>query len=311
MKTMQRKQSALLWILSALLLCLASGSVHAASKNSAAEAARSDIARTLGFVPHFFQVMADAAVSGAWGEMKGLQLNPNSSLPGKTKELIGLGVAAQVPCRYCVFAHTEFAKLNGASEAEIAEAVAVAGLARQFSAYTNGMQVDESAFRADLKRMADNAKKPSAAPASSVSVPANSVSVIDASSARKDIEQTLGFVPAFLAKLPEAALPGAWRELKELRLSSNTSLAPKVKALIALAVASQTPSRLCIAGETEFAKQAGANEREIAEAVGMAAITRNLSTMLNGQQNDEHVFEADINRLVAGAKAAQKKVANK
>jgi AhpD family alkylhydroperoxidase len=304
MKTMQRKQSALLWILSALLLCLGSGSVHADSKNSAAEATRSDIAKTLGFVPHFFQVMADAAVSGAWGEMKGLQLNPNSSLPGKTKELIGLGVAAQVPCRYCVFAHTEFAKLNGASEAEIAEAVAVAGLARQFSAYTNGMQVDESAFRADLKRMADNAKKPSA-------VPANSVSVIDATSARKDIEQTLGFVPAFLAKLPEAALPGAWRELKELRLSSNTSLAPKVKALIALAIASQTPSRLCIAGETEFAKLAGANEREIAEAVGMAAITRNLSTMLNGQQNDEHVFEADINRLVAGAKAAQKKVANK
>lgn len=301
---MQRKQSALLWILSALLLCLGGGSVHADSKNSAAEAARSDIAKTLGFVPHFFQVMADAAVSGAWGEMKGLQLNPNSSLPGKTKELIGLGVAAQVPCRYCVFAHTEFAKLNGASEAEIAEAVAVAGLARQVSAYTNGMQVDESAFRADLKRMADNAKKPSAAPASSVTV-------IDASSARKDIEQTLGFVPAFLAKLPEAALPGAWRELKELRLSSNTSLAPKVKALIALAVASQTPSRLCIAGETEFAKRAGANEREIAEAVGMAAITRNLSTMLNGQQNDESVFEADINRLVAGAKAAQKKVANK
>jgi AhpD family alkylhydroperoxidase len=304
MKIMQRKQSALLWILSALLLCLGSGSVHADSKNSAAEAARSDIAKTLGFVPHFFQVMADAAVSGAWGEMKGLQLNPNSSLPGKTKELIGLGVAAQVPCRYCVFAHTEFAKLNGASEAEIAEAVAVAGLARQVSAYTNGMQVDESAFRADLKRMADNAKKPSAAPASSVTV-------IDATSARKDIEQTLGFVPAFLAKLPEAALPGAWRELKELRLSSNTSLAPKVKALIALAVASQTPSRLCIAGETEFAKLAGANEREIAEAVGMAAITRNLSTMLNGQQNDESVFEADINRLVAGAKAAQKKLANK
>jgi AhpD family alkylhydroperoxidase len=304
MKTMQRKQSALLWILSALLLCLGSGSVHADSKNSAAEAARSDIAKTLGFVPHFFQVMADAAVSGAWGEMKGLQLNPNSSLPGKTKELIGLGVAAQVPCRYCVFAHTEFAKLNGASEAELAEAVAVAGLARQFSAYTNGMQVDESAFRADLKRMADNAKKPSVAPA-------NSVSVIDATSARKDIEQTLGFVPAFLAKLPEAALPGAWRELKELRLSSNTSLAPKVKALIALAVASQTPSRLCIAGETEFAKLAGATEREIAEAVGMAAITRNISTMLNGQQTDERVFEADINRLVAGAKAAQKKVANK
>jgi AhpD family alkylhydroperoxidase len=303
MATMQRNNATLSWILSGLLLSIGIGSARAdGPKNSAADAARSDIAKTLGFVPHFFQVMADAAVSGAWGEMKGLQLNPNSALPGKTKELIGLGVAAQVPCRYCVYAHTEFAKLNGASEAELAEAVAVAGLARQFSAYTNGMQVDESAFRADLQRIADNSKKPSPTPAASVTV-------VDASTARKDIEQSLGFVPAFLAKLPEAALPGAWRELKELRLSANTSLAPKQKALIALAVASQTPSRLCIVGETEFAKLAGANDREIAEAVGMAAITRNLSTMLNGQQNDERVFEADINRLVAGVKAAQKKLA--
>jgi AhpD family alkylhydroperoxidase len=300
---MQRNRLTLVSMLSALLLALGVGAAHAdGPKNSAAEAARSDIAKTLGFVPHFFQVMADAAVSGAWGEMKGLQMNPNTALPGKTKELIGLGVAAQVPCRYCVYGHTEFAKLNGASDAELAEAVAVAALARQFSAYTNGMQVDESAFRADLQRMADNSKKPSPAPTASVTV-------VDAATARKDIEQSLGFVPAFLAKLPEAALPGAWRELKELRLSANTSLTPKQKALIALAVASQTPSHLCIVGETEFAKQAGANEREIAEAVGMAAITRNLSTILNGQQNDERVFEADINRLVAGVKAAQKKVA--
>ena len=48
--------------------------------------------------------------------MKTLQLNPNTALPGRTKELIGLAVAAQIPCHYCIVAHTEFAKLNGASE---------------------------------------------------------------------------------------------------------------------------------------------------------------------------------------------------
>jgi AhpD family alkylhydroperoxidase len=298
---MDRNKKTLLCLLAALLLSTGIGRARAeATKPDPADATRADIAKTLGFVPRFFQVMANAAVGGAWGEMKGLQLNPNTALPGKMKELIGLAVAAQVPCQYCTYAHTEFAKLNGASEAEVAEAVAVGALARQMSAYTNGLQVDEATFRADLRRMLDNAKKPSNAPAPAVVV-------VDAATARKDIEQTLGFVPAFLAKIPDAALPGAWRELKELRLAPSTSLPGKYKALIALAVASQMPSRLCIAGETELAKAASASDREIAEAVGMAAITRNLSTMLNGQQTDDHAFRADIDRLVAGAKAAQKK----
>jgi AhpD family alkylhydroperoxidase len=297
---MDRNKNSLLCLLAALLLSLGIGKAHAdAAKPTPTDATRADIEKTLGFVPHFFQVMATAAVGGAWDEMKGLQLNPNTALPGKVKELIGLAVAAQVPCQYCTYAHTEFAKLNGASEAELAEAVAVGALARQVSAYTNGMQIDEASFRADLHRMLDGAKKPSSAQ------PA--VTVVDASSARKDIEQTLGFLPAFLGKIADAALPGAWRELKELRLAPNTALSSKSKALIALAVASQMPSKLCIAAETEFAKAASANEREMAEAVGMAAITRNLSTMLNGQQNDERTFRADIDRLVAGAKAAQKK----
>jgi AhpD family alkylhydroperoxidase len=300
---MQRNKQIMSWLIAALLLSLGFGSVHAESGKEAGESARKDIAKTLGFVPHFFQVMADAAVGGAWAEMKGLQLNPNTALPGKVKELVGLAVAAQIPCRYCVYAHTEFAKLNGANEAEVAEAVAVGALARQVSTYTNGLAIDDATFHADLRRMLDG--KPGNAPAGAA------IEVVDAASARKDIEQTFGFVPAFLGKIPDAALPGAWRELKELRLSQTTALSGKNKALIALAVASQIPSRLCIAGETEISKKNGASEREMAEAIGMAAITRNLSTMLNGQQTEDRVFNADIDRLVNGAKSASKKVASK
>ena len=82
--------------------------------------------------------------------MKGLQLNPNTALPGRTKELIGLAVAAQVPCRYCIVAHTEFAKLNGASAAEIGEAVAMAAITRHWSTFLNGIQTDEAKFRAEI-----------------------------------------------------------------------------------------------------------------------------------------------------------------
>lgn len=286
------------WTLAASLLALLSVGPRAQAQAEGAEATRADIAKTLGFVPRFFQAMSDAAVSGMWAEMKGLQLNPNSALSGKSKELIGLGVAAQVPCRYCTVAHIEFAKLNGASSAEVAESVAVAGLSRQFTTYAHGTRVDEATARADLQRIVEQLKK-----SQSTGAP---IQVVDAASARKDIEQTLGFVPAFLARIPESALPGAWRELKELRFG-KTQLTAKDKALIALAVASQVPSAPCIASETEFAKLAGATDKEIAEAVGMAAITRNMSTMLNGQLTDERAFQADVERIVSNVKAAQKK----
>ena len=270
----------------------------ALAENNAA-ASRADIKTTLGFVPGFFKVMSDVAVGGAWQEMKGLQLNPNTALSGKTKELIGLAVAAQVPCRYCVYAHTEFAKLNGATDAEVAEAVALAGVERHWSAFVYGTQVDATRFKADLDRIVAGAKAPKK--------PVAAITAVDAASARKDIEQTFGFVPEFLRRLPDSALTGAWNELEELKLNPNTSISPKHKALISLAVASQVPSESCVLAETAFAKLAGASEREIQEAVGMAAITRNMSTMLNGQQIDEKGFNSDIDRLVNGVKAAQAK----
>ena len=102
------------------------------------------------------------ALPGAWEEMKTLQLNPNTVLPGRTKELIGLGVAAQIPCRYCIVAHTEFAKLNGASEAEIGEAVAMAAITRHWSTFLNGIQTDETKFRAEIAKIVENVKKASA-----------------------------------------------------------------------------------------------------------------------------------------------------
>src|SRR5207244_2186489 len=82
----------------------------------------------------------ELALPGAWEEMKGLQLNPSTALPGRAKELIGLAVAAQIPCHYCIIAHTEFAKLNGANAEEIGDAVAMAALTRHWSPVLTGTQ---------------------------------------------------------------------------------------------------------------------------------------------------------------------------
>jgi AhpD family alkylhydroperoxidase len=69
---------------------------------------------------------------------------------------MGLAVASQVPCRFCIIAHTEFAKLNGATDAEITEAIAMAAFTRDMSTMLNGMQIDETQFRKDVDHLVKN-----------------------------------------------------------------------------------------------------------------------------------------------------------
>src|SRR5262245_2912121 len=57
-----------------------------------------EVEQTFGFVPQIFRLAPDAMLVGFWASFKGLQLNPGTKLDNKTKELIGLAVAAQIPC---------------------------------------------------------------------------------------------------------------------------------------------------------------------------------------------------------------------
>jgi AhpD family alkylhydroperoxidase len=75
-----------------------------------------------GLVPSFFKLVPDATLEMEWELFKAIQLK-DTAIPNKYKELIGVGISAAVRCRYCSLFHTEMAKLNGATEAEIEEAV--------------------------------------------------------------------------------------------------------------------------------------------------------------------------------------------
>jgi len=119
----------------------------AKAEDASATAAYKDIQATLGSVPDMFKALPDVAVAGAWAEIKGVQLNPNTALDGKTKELMGLAVAAQIPCQYCIYFHTEAAKLNGASDEEIKETIAMAAIVRHWSTMLNGSQIDFATFK--------------------------------------------------------------------------------------------------------------------------------------------------------------------
>ncbi len=147
-----RKTTGILFALAVTSLgALAAIAPVASAENDSAQATYQDIEKTLGMVPSFFKLFPTGGIAGAWAEFKTVQLNPGTKLDGKTKELIGLAIAAQIPCHYCVYFHTAAAKANGASDEEIREAVAMSAIVRHWSTVLNGMQVD----LADLKRETD------------------------------------------------------------------------------------------------------------------------------------------------------------
>jgi AhpD family alkylhydroperoxidase len=253
-------------------------------------ATAADIEKTLGAIPTLFTLLpADGAASG-WQAFKGLALT-ETAMSFKAKELTGLAVSAQIPCRYCVYFHTEAARLMGAKQQEIDEALAMAALTRQWSTVLNGMQIDEEEFSAQLRDVFAHVKK--GAPAGA------EIAVVDADTAYADMRRTLGLVPTFLAKYPRSAIPGAWKEFKQIQLSDKTALAVKDKELIGLAVSAQIPCRYCVHYHTEVARFAGASDAEIADAVAVAASIRHWSTLLNGAQVDEATFRKETDRALA------------
>lgn len=96
------------------------------------------------------EVFADQELAVAWQEYQTVYRNPDAALDGKTKQLIALAVAAQIPCQYCTLGHTMAAEKAGATESELKEAVAVAAQVRKLSTMINGMQYDMDKFRAEL-----------------------------------------------------------------------------------------------------------------------------------------------------------------
>ena len=96
--------------------------------------------------------LPDQTVKPHWDEYLAV-MNPTGALDGKTKQLIALGVAAQIPCAYCVYAHTKFAKAAGATDAQIKEAIATAALVRFNSTMLQGSGYDLQKFQQEVDRL--------------------------------------------------------------------------------------------------------------------------------------------------------------
>src|SRR5215211_5639248 len=107
-----------------------------------------EVQEAFGLVPEWLQAMPEAAIGGFWSLMRDFYL-AETKIPNKYKELIGIAVSGATRCKYCQLFHTESAKLNGATDDEIAEASMMSGLTMQASTFLNALGVDYEQFRSE------------------------------------------------------------------------------------------------------------------------------------------------------------------
>lgn len=123
-----------------------------------------EIEQTFGLVPSMFKAVPDSSLELEWQLFKRVQLE-EGPIPNKYRELIGLAIAGVTKCRYCAFYHAEVAKLWGATEEEIEDALHYAKSSAGWSAYVNGLQLDFDQFKDEIQQACEHVRSTQAAAA--------------------------------------------------------------------------------------------------------------------------------------------------
>ncbi len=121
--------------------------------------AEAEIKGRYGFVPEFFDAMPEAGFHALWGLQRDIEDSEETRLDNKTKQLIGLAVAAHVKCQYCTYYHTRVAHALGANEEELREAASMGGVTSALSNTLTGARVDFDQFKRDVDRAIEHVVK--------------------------------------------------------------------------------------------------------------------------------------------------------
>jgi AhpD family alkylhydroperoxidase len=108
-----------------------------------------DIQSKMGVVPTMFKSLPDETLEEEWNLFLTSQFAPGA-IPNKYRELIGVAISGITKCQYCAYYHTEVAKLNGATDAEIEDAIHYAKSSAGWSTYINGLQIDFEQFKKEV-----------------------------------------------------------------------------------------------------------------------------------------------------------------
>jgi AhpD family alkylhydroperoxidase len=126
---------------------------------------KTEIREMLGLVPGFFESLPGPLLDSEWESFKSIELSDQTAIPNKYKELIGIAVSGATRCRYCVYFHTEAARLFGATDEEINEAALMAKHTMGWSTYLNASQYDYDRFTDEVNQITAYISKQAAAPA--------------------------------------------------------------------------------------------------------------------------------------------------
>lgn len=137
--------------LAAVVVALITGTTVHAEDQTPAEA-RAEATKMFGASLPEIEVYPDSGVVGAWAWMKDME-DGKGVLDAKTRELIGLAVASQIPCGYCIYYHRKAASAQGATEQELREASAVAANTRHWSTMLYGAEVDIDEYKAKMDKL--------------------------------------------------------------------------------------------------------------------------------------------------------------
>jgi AhpD family alkylhydroperoxidase len=117
-----------------------------------------EIEGMFGLVPSMFKSVPESSLELEWNLFKRVQFE-DGPIPNKYRELIGVAISPISKCRYCSYYHTELAKLNGATEAEIEDAVHYAKSSAGWSTYINGMQLNYEEFKKEIDGACEHVRK--------------------------------------------------------------------------------------------------------------------------------------------------------
>jgi AhpD family alkylhydroperoxidase len=116
-----------------------------------------EIEQMFGLVPSMFKAVPDSSLELEWKLFKRVQFD-EGPIPNKYRELIGVAISAVSKCRYCALYHTEVARLYGATDAEIENALHYAKSSASWSTYINGLQLDFDQFQEEIRRACEHVR---------------------------------------------------------------------------------------------------------------------------------------------------------
>src|SRR5579864_1851691 len=98
--------------------------------------------RQTDYINNFWKALAHdpATLQRTWQSIK--QIMQPGALDSVTKEMIYLAVSATNQCGYCIASHTVAARKAGMSDAQLAELMAVVGMANESNRLASGYQVE-------------------------------------------------------------------------------------------------------------------------------------------------------------------------